>query len=79
MPEKPTPIQVVTWNVHFQGASVLDALKAHAQPDVLTLQEVTFDQHRDFKERLGGMGFNCCPDSPRQTGGKHYGNLVAAR
>jgi endonuclease/exonuclease/phosphatase family metal-dependent hydrolase len=79
MPEKPTTIQVVTWNVHFQGASVLDALKAHAQPDILTLQEVTFDQHRDFKERLGVMGFNCCPGSPRQMGGKHYGNLVATR
>jgi endonuclease/exonuclease/phosphatase family metal-dependent hydrolase len=79
MPEKPTPIQVVTWNVHFHGASVLDALKAHAQPDVLTLQEVTFDQHRDFKERLGVMGFSCCPHSPRHAGGKRYGNLIASR
>ena len=77
MPEKSTPIQVVTWNVHFQGARILDAL--NGQPDVLTLQEVTFDQRSEFKERLGVMGLECCPDSQRHTGGKRYGNLIASR
>jgi endonuclease/exonuclease/phosphatase family metal-dependent hydrolase len=74
---KSIPIQVVTWNVHFQGARILDALKG--QPDVLTLQEVTFDQRSDFKKRLGVMGLKCCPDSQRHTGGKRYGNLIASR
>ena len=77
MPEKSIPIQVVTWNVRFQGARILDALKG--QPDVLTLQEVTFDQRSDFKKRLGVMGLKCCPDSQRHTGGKRYGNLIASR
>jgi endonuclease/exonuclease/phosphatase family metal-dependent hydrolase len=79
MPEKSTPIQVVNWNVNRRGAYVLDALKGRAQPDVLTLQEVTFKQHADFKGRLGDMGFNCCPDSPRRAGAKRYGNLIASR
>jgi endonuclease/exonuclease/phosphatase family metal-dependent hydrolase len=54
MPQKSIPIQVVTWNVHFQGARILDALRG--QPDVLALQEVTFNQRPDFEERLKKMG-----------------------
>jgi endonuclease/exonuclease/phosphatase family metal-dependent hydrolase len=77
MPEKSTPIQVVTWNVHFQGASILDALRG--QPDVLTLQEVTFNQRPDFEERLCDMGLKCCPDRHGNSGGKPYGNLIATR
>jgi endonuclease/exonuclease/phosphatase family metal-dependent hydrolase len=77
MPTKSTPIQIVTWNVHFQGARILDALKG--QPDVLTLQEVTFNQRADFEERLIEMGLKCCPDSQPRGGGKDYGNLIACR
>lgn len=77
MLQKSIPIQLVTWNVHFQGARILDALKS--QPDVLALQEVTFNQRRAFEERLGRMGLKCCPDSQPQAGGKDYGNLIAAR
>lgn len=72
-------IEVVTWNVHFQGASILDALKDHDQPDVVALQEVTFKHHGDFKKLLGAKGFSCCPLSSRQTSGKRYGNLIATR
>ncbi len=73
-------INVVTWNVNRRGADVLDALKDFAQPDVLTLQEVTFNQRRDFEERLVGvMGLKCCPDGQRHTGGRGYGNLIASR
>jgi len=79
MPEKSTPIQVVTWNVHFQGAPILDALQHRPQPDVLTLQEVRFSQRTAFEERLGKMGLKCCPDSQRRAGGKGYGNLIASR
>ena len=77
MPEKSTPIQVVTWNVHFQGARILDALKS--QPDVLALQEVTFNQRPDFEERLREMDLKCCPDCQPRAGGKDYGNLIACR
>ena len=79
MPEKSTPIQVVTWNVNRRGASVLDALKGLLEPDVLTLQEVTFGQRSDFKKRLGVMGLKCCPDNQCHTRGKDYGNLIASR
>lgn len=75
MPQKSIPIQIVTWNVHFQGARILDALKG--QPDVLALQEVTFNQRKAFKERLSKMGLKCYPDSQRRAGGKGYGNLIA--
>jgi endonuclease/exonuclease/phosphatase family metal-dependent hydrolase len=77
MPKKSTPIQVVTWNVHRRGADVLDALEGLVEPDVLTLQEVTFEQRSDFKKRLGVMGLKCSPDSHRRAGGKDYGNLIA--
>jgi len=70
-------IRVVTWNVNRRGAYALDALKGLAQPDVLTLQEVTFNQREDFEERLRVMGFKCCPDSQHHRGGKRYGNLIA--
>jgi endonuclease/exonuclease/phosphatase family metal-dependent hydrolase len=60
---------------------VLDALKGLVEPDVLTLQEVTFNQRkrRQFEERLAKMGLKCCPDSQRHTRGKDYGNLIASR
>jgi endonuclease/exonuclease/phosphatase family metal-dependent hydrolase len=57
----------------------LEALKRHAQPDVLTLQEVTFNQRTDFVEYLGDMDLKCCPNSRRHTRGKDYGNLIASR
>jgi endonuclease/exonuclease/phosphatase family metal-dependent hydrolase len=81
MPRKSTPIQVVNWNVNRRGASALDALKGLVEPDVLTLQEVTFNQRkrREFEERLAKMGLKCCPDSQRHTRGKDYGNLIASR
>jgi endonuclease/exonuclease/phosphatase family metal-dependent hydrolase len=55
----------------------LDALKGLAQSDVLALQEVTFNQHRDFNDRLRGMGFNCYPESPHHGSRRRYGNLIA--
>jgi endonuclease/exonuclease/phosphatase family metal-dependent hydrolase len=72
-------IRVVTWNVNRRGADVLDALKGLVQPDVITLQEVTFNQRRDFEEKLDDMGLKCCADSQQHAHGKRYGNLVAAR
>jgi 5-methylcytosine-specific restriction protein A len=41
-------MQVVTWNVKFRDAAVLEYLARVAAPDVVTLQEVTFRQ----EERL---------------------------
>jgi endonuclease/exonuclease/phosphatase family metal-dependent hydrolase len=79
MPKKSVPIQVVNWNVKLRVADVLDALKGLLEPDVLTLQEVRFSQRSAFEERLGKMGLKCCPDSPRHTRGKDYGNLIASR
>ncbi len=80
MPEKPTPIQVVTWNVNRRKASVLDALKDLPQLDVLTLQEVTFNQRKEFQKRLAVMGLKwCCPDCQRRTRDKDYGILIASR
>lgn len=77
MPEKSTPIQVMTWNVNRREACVLDTLKDLAQLDVLTLQEVT-DRHRpDFEKYLRSRDFDCSADSHRRTGGKDYGNLIA--
>jgi len=79
MPEKSIPIQVVTWNVKRRAASVLDALKSLARPDVLTLQEMTFGQRKDFENYLDDWGFNCCRETQRHTRGRDYGNLIASR
>ena len=59
MPQKPTPIQVVTWNVAHRDVSVLDALqKAMGRTshlDLLTLQEVGPNRAEDFRDRLVKM------------------------
>jgi hypothetical protein len=83
MGDKPIAIQAVTWNLGRRDTSTLRALEKAlgrvGRPDLLTLQEITFKQHKAFKEGLGEMGFNCHPDGQRDVGGRRYGNLIASR
>ena len=64
MPERSTPIQVVTWNVKRNGAPVLDALRDLAQFDVLTLQEVTLDHRAGLQRVPPKQGFQLLPRQP---------------
>ena len=73
-------MQVVTWNVNFRDAAVLEYLARIAAPDIVTLQEVTFKQKDAFRERLAGMGlkevyYSGRPDAVRMR----YGNIIASR
>jgi exonuclease III len=73
-------MQVVTWNVKFRDAAVLEYLDRIAAPDIVTLQEVTFNQKDAFRERLAGMGlkevyYSGRPDAVRMR----YGNIIATR
>ncbi len=46
------PLSVLTWNINFRAASVLDPLAALPKvPDIVTLQEVTLDQASVTRER----------------------------
>jgi endonuclease/exonuclease/phosphatase family metal-dependent hydrolase len=75
------PFQIVTWNVNFRRASVLEALtKLHRVPDILTLQEVSVEQSEAFRERLLEMGLEYVFYSGRADGlEKCYGNIIASR
>ena len=58
---KPTtvnPLTVMTWNVNFRQAFVLEVLtNLHHLPDILTLQEVSVAQVDSYHQRLAEMGF----------------------
>ena len=73
-------MQVVTWNVKFRDAAVLEYLAQVAAPDIVALQEVTFKQEDAFRERLARMGLKAVyysgrPDAERMD----YGNIIASR
>ena len=73
-------MQVVTWNVKFRDAAVLEYLAQVAAPDVVTLQEVTFKQEDAFRERLAGMGLKEVYYSGRLDAVRmRYGNIIASR
>jgi 5-methylcytosine-specific restriction protein A len=73
-------MQVVTWNVNFRGASLLDYLAQVAAPDIVTLQEIKFKHESAFRERLARMGlkevyYSGRLDSERMP----YGVIIASR
>jgi endonuclease/exonuclease/phosphatase family metal-dependent hydrolase len=73
-------MQVVTWNVKFRDAAVLEYLAQVAVPDVVTLQEVRFKQKDAFRERLAGMGLKEVYYSGRpDVVTMRYGNIIASR
>lgn len=73
--------QVVTWNVNFRRAEVLDALvRFQIVPDILTLQEVTLGQADRFRERLAEIGLPYGFYAGRTAATeKRYGNFIASR
>jgi endonuclease/exonuclease/phosphatase family metal-dependent hydrolase len=73
-------MQVVTWNVKFGAAAVLESLARIAAPDIVTLQEVTFRQEGGFRERLAGMGLKEVHYSGRADIERMpYGVIIASR
>ena len=72
---------IITWNVNFRRASVLEALtNLPSVPDILTLQEVSVEQVDNFRKCLAEMGlpfvlYSGSAHSPE----KRYGNIIASR
>ena len=76
-------MQVATWNVKFQKATVLEYLAQVAAPDIVTLQEVRLNHQDAFRERLSRMGLKGFYYSghSRRTDAEtmYYGNIIASR
>jgi endonuclease/exonuclease/phosphatase family metal-dependent hydrolase len=75
------PFGVMTWNVNFRRASVLEAVNdLHKAPDILTLQEVSVEQADSFRKRLSEMGLqNVLYSGSADSSEKRYGNIIASR
>jgi endonuclease/exonuclease/phosphatase family metal-dependent hydrolase len=72
-------MEIVTWNVKRNGASVLDALARICRPDVVTLQEVRREHHDAFRQRLDTLGLPHFVYSGQDDAVKGYGNVIASR
>ena len=73
-------LSVLTWNIHFGSASMLDALAELATaPDVVTLQEVTVEHAQALLNRLRDLGYESVCSSDPDSGKPRYGNVIAAR
>jgi endonuclease/exonuclease/phosphatase family metal-dependent hydrolase len=75
------PFTVLTWNVNFRRASVLEVLTSlHNPPDILTLQEISVEQADSFRKRLSEMGLqNILYSGRADSSEKRYGNIIASR
>lgn len=72
---------VMTWNVNFRRASVLEALTdLQSPPDIVTLQEVSVGQVDSFRKGLSEMGLqNVLYSGRADSTEKRYGNIIASR
>ncbi len=72
---------IMTWNMNFRRASVLDPLtNLHRAPDLLTLQEISVEQADSFRKRLSEMGLeNVIYSGRADSSDKRYGNIIASR
>ncbi len=77
-PKAGESVRILTWNIN-RSAGALDLLQKLARSlDVVTLQEVTSNQHKEIERRLADLKFVAYTGRPHARK-KRYGNLIVSR